>query len=1649
MKFSLKNILIIVVLGGFTNLLSAEIVAGSEEEKLVTEHTKISVLASELGMSLPSRGDGSRISGRSGALFFSHIDIAVASNSKLPVKVQRTLDVGATNQFFIVEVNKKLQRVDYSSVGLKLFGNWSLEIPNISGFDLDTQLCQPKFFENLIFPNFTSESAVKVSRLDLNLDGKSQPILGINSLSSHNNEHQLKSIFDSMFTKDNYKVRKVIEEGDCYWQAISPEGIKYKFAKVTKWPTATNRNLTSALLQQEFIPLASPIRPHGLPIYELFQPSRLASVLVTEIEDRFGNKVVYQYDDIGKVESITTSDGDSIVFSYDSVDVPQELTGWNGDKYEFAARTGPYARISSISYNDKVYQYKYSNTLAFINLDDQRRNNTRVDLGRLESVVLPDGRTWEFGKANVESVAEDQRQFDYKVDFDEYSKYDFEVKTPNNLRNIYKIEPGEIFTDLRGTKQQRSLINMSVQNVCRDPDVLATYDHRVIECSSVVPRVVSVDIDVDFSNVSTVFEYEDEIENRRSPHTKVKTKYQGITIEDTYYKYHGYLRGKLISRVFKDSNDTVQMNAVFNWRKLYPELVAPRIDFSVKLGLMFDVALIQDYGQLSARTLLQSITRTVDGSEYSKEYLTYDDYGNVTKIKETSTNSERYLKYQYYNDTINWVIGQPLSSSVSETDSSYTEVNGFEYYPAADLTFPYLLKREKYFGIWTKEYVEYQSDGNVKKIEFNAELKSDPLKNRYVIFDEYYRGTAKLEKRPNRLISSEMLMSRSVDVNGLVTQETDFNGNVTGYGYDELGRLKYIDPSDDKVSDTLITWQYNGGTSGKQPVKIEQHCLLNELKSACEETIFLTKTIIYDSFLRPVLIKLDDGVSAIYVNQAYNLEGQRTFRSFPSMISSESKGTSYQYDVLGRLKKVTTYGGGLTEYDYLSNNRIMTSVKANDSQTNVTTTTYQAYGSPSYDRAIKIESPETVITDIDIDVFGNVQSVYQSYLNDEEVRVGQTEYRAYDSQKRLCQINRSDIGATVYQRNALGEIQWMAEGQTASSNISCNAEALAVDKVTYTYDNLGEQRTISFGDSTPTRTFSYDKNGNVKIISDGVFQQNYDYNAFDLPKFEELSIDGRTFRLNYEYTFLGDLNSIQYPGGDLAKIDFATNGFGQATQAIRTISETEEHVFVEGGENKAVYHPNGIINSFTYGNGVKHLTELDDRNLPSSITDSILDEQHLNLSYTYDFNLNITSIINPKHVSSYSLTSLSYDGLGRMTSSVGGVGIGSSSISYDGLGNILTYSNDSAYNPSDFTYNYGSNHRLTSVTDKELPQQNNRNFDSGYDKRGNVTNNGKRRFTYNLANQLIASGNSEFLYGGYNRRIKSVKDDGSIEYSMYSQSGKLLYRENILGYINYIFLGDKLVAKEGTAVGQPLTDSSEMNYKPFGESIEEPKDEVGFTGHKFDKDLGLSYMQARYYDPVIGRFYSNDPVGWTPKNPVMSFNRYLYVNNNPYKYTDPNGEFLDAIVDIGFIAYDLYDMASNGVNATNSASLGANVAGLFIPGATGLGTAVRAGDKVSDTISVTSNQALRKAKEANGIPRSAQPDKTIKPGTPEGNAAGLDSRNVKQYEYTNGAGEKITIRQDKAATYGQGGKGDQQPHFNAGKTEEGKLNQHHYYEDKK
>jgi RHS repeat-associated protein len=79
------------------------------------------------------------------------------------------------------------------------------------------------------------------------------------------------------------------------------------------------------------------------------------------------------------------------------------------------------------------------------------------------------------------------------------------------------------------------------------------------------------------------------------------------------------------------------------------------------------------------------------------------------------------------------------------------------------------------------------------------------------------------------------------------------------------------------------------------------------------------------------------------------------------------------------------------------------------------------------------------------------------------------------------------------------------------------------------------------------------------------------------------------------------------------------------------------------------------------------------------------------------------------------------------------------------------------------------------------------------------------------------------------------------------------------------------------------------DYEPYGAIIGKPNYQgIGYTGHVQDAATGLTYMQQRYYDPMVGRFLSVDPVT-ALSSPVGMFNRYKYAANNPYRFVDPDG----------------------------------------------------------------------------------------------------------------------------------------------------------------
>lgn len=94
-----------------------------------------------------------------------------------------------------------------------------------------------------------------------------------------------------------------------------------------------------------------------------------------------------------------------------------------------------------------------------------------------------------------------------------------------------------------------------------------------------------------------------------------------------------------------------------------------------------------------------------------------------------------------------------------------------------------------------------------------------------------------------------------------------------------------------------------------------------------------------------------------------------------------------------------------------------------------------------------------------------------------------------------------------------------------------------------------------------------------------------------------------------------------------------------------------------------------------------------------------------------------------------------------------------------------------------------------------------------------------------------------------------------------------------------------------------LTDSAgnvveQLTYDSFGNSGGSALTRYDYTGRERDPDTGLIYYRARYYDPQLGRFISEDPIGLRGGN-----NFYSYVDNNPILSTDPSGLCSDKTMD--------------------------------------------------------------------------------------------------------------------------------------------------------
>ena len=313
--------------------------------------------------------------------------------------------------------------------------------------------------------------------------------------------------------------------------------------------------------------------------------------------------------------------------------------------------------------------------------------------------------------------------------------------------------------------------------------------------------------------------------------------------------------------------------------------------------------------------------------------------------------------------------------------------------------------------------------------------------------------------------------------------------------------------------------------------------------------------------------------------------------------------------------------------------------------------------------------------------------------------------------------------------------------------------------------------------------------------------------------------------------------------------------------------------------------------------------------------------------FTYQFDVTTGNLLVRQDGVNGQAETFGYDNLNRLTA------IGGRQISYSDNGNVISMDGVGT-----MSYENGSKpYQITSLhpADEALVPSRSQSVSYTCYDRPSVLSEGGRSvaFTYNgegdRVKMYVADGTSEVLTRHYiGSRYEHDHTPSGIRERLYlggdAYSAPMVYeRENggswTLYNIGRDYLGNvtHIATSGGTLV-------SEYSYDPWGRlrdpdthAVYSPGQEPelflgrGFTGHEHLPWFGLVNMNARLYDPLLGRFLSPDPYVQAPDF-TQNYNRYIYCLNNPLKFTDRSGEY--AAVDdlIAVAAGALLNWMANG-----------------------------------------------------------------------------------------------------------------------------------------
>lgn len=684
------------------------------------------------------------------------------------------------------------------------------------------------------------------------------------------------------------------------------------------------------------------------------------------------------------------------------------------------------------------------------------------------------------------------------------------------------------------------------------------------------------------------------------------------------------------------------------------------------------------------------------------------------------------------------------------------------------------------------------------------------------------------------------------DKAGNIIKEIYWNGTIE-YKYDAYNRLISVKDKANNVSRVfydevgnvtkeVLPENYNSSTdngTGTQYI----YDAMNRLVEVRDTNGIVVKRNLYD-------------ISGLVI-KAIDAAGYAAGQS-----DSERYGIEYNYDIGNRVETIITpeakiNGKTTSSYKYDAINSL---ISYTDGEQNTT-----RYTSDMWGKITSVTDPYGIVTTYSYDKAGNLSELVDGNNN-------KTTY-TYNSLNKLSEMTDPMGQRVTYKYDKEGRLRQHTDrnGQdilyeyTTDGNLTSKRVADKNELVRYLYNMDGSM--LATIDSTGVDKFSYNSNGQAILKSRNgkeILKYSYDRNG------NVLSVTDQTGQsTGYTYDINNNLKTVK-DGNDV----------------VATYSYNIDHM-VSGIEYK-----NGIDISYNYDK---------DKNISSLLHKSSEGKELNSFEYTYDGNGNMLS----KNENGLT-TSYTYDKLNRLATS------GIDSFKYDNAGNRTLWEKEN----ESIAYSYDSNNRLTTETSSKTGST-----VYTYDKNGNqLTSSRGITCTYDAFNQLKSTLLAdktwmENNYDAFGLRV-SVCENGLTSEFTYDR-GNIIAEVNSSGTLTARSIrGNEIIARKNSAgtlayylnnahedviklVNENCETLNSYQYDAFGNTTnytEKAQNRFRYAGEQFDEITGQYYLRARHYDPMTGRFTTEDTYRGKA-NDSMSMNLYTYCSNNPVNFVDPSGHY--------------------------------------------------------------------------------------------------------------------------------------------------------------